>query len=114
GGLWVHDVDEDASAALEQAGAKVAATAAEGAEHAGVISVMVRDDAHVREVLTGSNGILAAARPGCVVAVHSTIGPDTAVELAELAAKHEVRVLDAPVSGGAGGAHNGRAGHPGG
>ena len=106
--LWVHDVDAEATAALEQAGARVARTAAEVAEHADVISVMVRDDAQVREVLVADDGILGSARPGCVVAVHSTIGPDTAAELAELAAQHGVRVLDAPVSGGAMGAQQGR------
>lgn len=108
GGLWVHDVDPTATAVLEQAGAKVAATAAEVAEHADVISVMVRDDAQVREVLSGEHGILTAARPGCVVAVHSTIGPQTAGELAQRAAQHDVQVLDAPVSGGAIGAQQGR------
>jgi 3-hydroxyisobutyrate dehydrogenase len=108
GGLWVHDLDPAATAALEQAGGKVAGTAAEVAEHADVVSVMVRDDEQVREVLTGGTGILAGARPGCVVAVHLTIGPDTAAELADLAAPHGVRVLDAPVSGGPLGAQQGR------
>jgi 3-hydroxyisobutyrate dehydrogenase-like beta-hydroxyacid dehydrogenase len=108
GGLWVFDLDREATGALEQAGAKIAVSAAEVAEQADVICVMVRDDAQVRDVLAGPNGILTAARPGCVVVVHSTISPDTARELDELAAGHQVRVLDAPVSGGAPGADQGR------
>jgi 3-hydroxyisobutyrate dehydrogenase len=52
--------------------------------------------------------MLTAARPGTVVAIHSTIGPDSAREFAELAARHGVQLLDAPVSGGAGGAAQGR------
>jgi 3-hydroxyisobutyrate dehydrogenase len=104
-GLWVHDIDTAAVRELEQAGAKVAGSAAEVAEHADVISVMVRDDGQVREVLAG---ILLAARPGCVVVVHSTIAPGTPAQLAALAAPHDVRVLDAPVSGGAVGAQQGR------
>ncbi|MDT4916499.1 MAG: hypothetical protein QOH89_1199 [Pseudonocardiales bacterium] len=107
-GLWVYDVDPAATAELERAGATVAGSPAEVAEHADVISVMVRDDAQVRDVLAGAGGILTAARPGCVVAVHSTIGTDTAHKLAELAAQQDVRVLDAPVSGGAMGAQQGR------
>jgi len=107
-GLWVHDVDPAATAELEQAGAKVAGSAAAVAEHADVISVMVRDDVQVRDVLAGEQGILTTARPGCVVVVHSTIAPQTAGELAELAAHHDVQVLDAPVSGGAVGAQQGR------
>jgi 3-hydroxyisobutyrate dehydrogenase-like beta-hydroxyacid dehydrogenase len=104
GGLWVCDVDADATAALEQAGAKVAATPRELAEQAGVICVMVRDDDQVRDVL---HGVLAGAQPGTVVVVHSTVHPDTPVQLADLAASQGVHVLDAPVSGGAIGAHQG-------
>lgn len=104
-GLWVYDVDASATAALENAGAKVAASPREIAERCGVILVMVRDDDQVRTVL---DGILEAGREGCVVAVHSTIAPDTAAELAERAAVRGVRVIDAPVSGGAMGAHSGR------
>ena len=107
-GLWVHDVDPSATEPLEQAGAKVAGTPREVAEQSGHVSVMVRDDAQVRDVLTGADGVLAGARPGCVIAIHSTIHPDTAREVADLAAPHDVRVLDAPVSGGAVGAQQGR------
>lgn len=107
-GLWVHDVDPSATEPLEQAGAKVAGTPREVAEQSRHVSVMVRDDAQVREVLTGADGVFAGARPGCVVAIHSTIHPDTAREVADLAAAHDVRVLDAPVSGGAVGAQQGR------
>jgi 3-hydroxyisobutyrate dehydrogenase-like beta-hydroxyacid dehydrogenase len=108
GGLWVHDVDPKAVAALEHAGAKVAATPREVAERARVVSVMVRDDDQVREVLEGPDGILAGAAPGACVVVHSTIRPDTAQELAEVAAAHDVHVVDAPVSGGFMGAQDGR------
>jgi 3-hydroxyisobutyrate dehydrogenase len=72
-----------------------------------VISLMVLDDAQVRDVLTGDDGLLDAARPGTVVAVHSTIAADTAIELAATAADAGVEIIDAPVSGGAMGAHAG-------
>ena len=108
GGLWVHDVDPEAVAALEQAGAKVAGTPREVGERARVVSVMVRDDEQVREVLEGPDGVLAGAAPGSCVVVHSTIRPDTAHDLAEAAAARDVHVVDAPVSGGFMGAHDGR------
>ena len=107
-GLWVYDVDATATEALEQAGAKVADSPREVAQYASHISVMVRDDAQVRDVLAGADGVLAGARPGCVIAIHSTIHPDTAREVAELAVRHEAQMLDAPVSGGAVGAQQGR------
>jgi 3-hydroxyisobutyrate dehydrogenase-like beta-hydroxyacid dehydrogenase len=107
GGLWVYDVDPDATADLEGDGAKVAGSPREVAEHAAHVSVMVRDDEQVRGVLAGPDGVLAGAAAGTVVALHSTIHPDTARQLAEQAATHGVTVLDAPVSGGAMGARNG-------
>ena len=108
GGLWVYDIDAAATTALEGAGAKVASSPREVAEHAAILCVMVRDDAQVRAVLTGRDGVLASAAAGAVVVVHSTVHPDTVGELVTLAAPHGVRVVDAPVSGGAVGAEQGR------
>jgi 3-hydroxyisobutyrate dehydrogenase-like beta-hydroxyacid dehydrogenase len=68
---------------------------------------MVRDDAQVADVLTGPDGILSAAQPGTVVAIHSTVEADTPARLAALAADHGVEVVDAPVSGGFMGAYAG-------
>jgi 3-hydroxyisobutyrate dehydrogenase len=107
-GVWVCDIDTAAVAALEAAGAKVAATPREVAEHATFISVMVRDDAQVRTVVAGESGILETAETGTVVAVHSTVHPDTVAELVTAAAPRGVHVIDAPVSGGPDGAQQGR------
>ena len=52
-GLTVCDVAPEATEPFAEGGAHVAATPAEVAERAGVISIMVRDDAQVTEVLTG-------------------------------------------------------------
>ena len=107
GGLTVFDVVPAATEPFAAGGAHVAASPAEVAERSTVISVMVRDDAQVHDVLAGEHGILAAARPGTVVAVHSTVEAATPAALAELAAPHGVSIVDAPVSGGMMGAHQG-------
>ncbi|MBV8691435.1 MAG: NAD(P)-dependent oxidoreductase, partial [Actinobacteria bacterium] len=73
-----------------------------------VISVMVLDDAQVRDVVSGDTGIIGGARPGTVVAIHSTIRAETAVDLAAVAGPQGVAIVDAPVSGGFMGAHAGR------
>ncbi|WP_280505271.1 NAD(P)-dependent oxidoreductase, partial [Nocardia farcinica] len=73
-----------------------------------VVSVAVLDDEQVRGVVTGPDGILSTARPGTVIAVHSTISDRTAEELAAVCAERSVDLVDAPVSGGAGGAKSGR------
>ena len=105
GGLVVCDVRPDACEPFVAEGARAVATPAEVAAEADVISVMVRDDAQVEDVL---GGVLAAGRSGIVVAVHSTIAPGTAERLAERAAAGGVAVVDAAVSGGPMGAAEGK------
>ena len=106
-GLTVYDVHAPATEPFAAKGTHVATSPAEVAARATVISIMVRDDAQVTDVLTGPGGILAGAQPGTVVAIHSTVEADTPARLAELAAPHGVDVVDAPVSGGFMGAHAG-------
>src|SRR5699024_7467003 len=66
-----------------------------------------RDDAQVLEVVDGERGILRTAVPGTVVVIHSTVEPGTPAAVAARAEAHGVHVVDAPVSGGAMGAHAG-------
>jgi 3-hydroxyisobutyrate dehydrogenase-like beta-hydroxyacid dehydrogenase len=108
GDLWVYDIDADAVSALERLGAKSAPSPRDLAAHAGVICVMVRDDDQVRSVVTGPDGLLAGAHTDAVIVIHSTIRAETAAEMELVAAPHGVGVLDAPVSGGAPGARDGR------
>ncbi|MET9214114.1 MULTISPECIES: NAD(P)-dependent oxidoreductase [unclassified Nocardia] len=75
---------------------------------ADLVCVCVVGDADVREVVTGEHGVLAGMAPGSVLAVHSTVHPDTCRELSELAARQGISVLDAPVSGGGPAAAEGR------
>jgi 3-hydroxyisobutyrate dehydrogenase-like beta-hydroxyacid dehydrogenase len=105
GGLVVADVRTEATEPFAARGAEVASDATGVAlAGAGIISVMVLDDAQVRAVV---DAILPVARQGTVIAVHSTIRPETAEELAALASERGVSVIDAPVSGGAMGASAG-------
>ncbi|MBB5915584.1 3-hydroxyisobutyrate dehydrogenase-like beta-hydroxyacid dehydrogenase [Nocardia transvalensis] len=70
------------------------------AERSDLVCLCVVGDADVREVVTGDNGVLAGSKPGSIIAIHSTVHPDTCRELAALAAEHQVSIIDAPVSGG--------------
>lgn len=102
--LTVHDVRAEASTALEAGGARAATTPAEVAAASDLVIVCVVDDAQVLEVLDGADGLLGGARPGLIVAIHSTILPDTVLAAARHAAARGVVVVDAPVSGSAKGA----------
>jgi 3-hydroxyisobutyrate dehydrogenase len=86
--------------AFADTAAKTASTPAELAAGSDVIGLCVRDDNDIREVTSGDDGILAGVTPGAIIAVHSTVHPDTVRELSALAAEKGAFVLDAPVSGG--------------
>ena len=57
------------------------------------------DDAAVENVMMGTEGALAAARPGAVVLEMSTVSPGTPRKLHAEARRTRVQFLDAPVSG---------------
>jgi 3-hydroxyisobutyrate dehydrogenase-like beta-hydroxyacid dehydrogenase len=101
--LAVFDVRPDAMEPLAELGARRCGSAAEAAAGAEVVCVTVLDDAQVEAVLTGSDGVFAGADPDTVVAVHSTVHPETIHSVARQAPA-AVTVLDAPISGGVKGA----------
>jgi 3-hydroxyisobutyrate dehydrogenase len=105
GGLVVFDLASEPVAELEEAGATAAASVGDLTAQCGVVCVMVNTDEQVRDVV---GEILGAARPGTAVAVHSTIAPDLPARLEDLAGRHDLLLVDAPVSGGAMGADAGR------
>lgn len=102
--LLVHDLAPEPSVELEAAGATVVGSVAELAASVDVLCVMVRDDDQVREVV---GEVLEVGGDRLTVVIHSTVAPGTPAELADTAARHGVRVVDAPVSGGPTGAAEG-------
>ncbi|OOK70293.1 putative oxidoreductase [Mycobacterium kansasii] len=101
GGLTVFDVRAEAMEPFVEGGATAAASVAEVAG-ADIISVTVLDDTQVRNVITGNDGLAVNAKPGTIIAIHSTISDSTAVELAKELEPRGIYVVDAPVSGGPG------------
>jgi 2-hydroxy-3-oxopropionate reductase len=89
---------------LEENGGKGADTIAEAVADADVIVTIVPDSADVEAVAIGADGVFANAKPGAVWIDCSSIRPDVAVTLAEQAAEHQIKAVDAPVSGGESGA----------
>jgi 3-hydroxyisobutyrate dehydrogenase len=103
----VFDLLPEAVEALVAAGARAARSLPELAAAADVIGVCVRDDADVRAVVLGDDGLLGGAAPGTVIAIHSTILPRTVIEVGAAAAARSVGVVDACITGGAMGAEQG-------
>ena len=97
-----------AEAALERAAANGCATfgsAAEAAAGAEAVVSMLPNGAIVRAVYTGE--VFGAAAPGALLIDCSTIDVATAREVASLAEAQGHAMVDAPVSGGIGGANAG-------
>ena len=71
----VYDIVPGPVQELVSAGAKAAASPEEVAAACDVVGVCVQTDAQVRSVIAGENGLLAGAKRGLVIAIHSTILP---------------------------------------
>ena len=100
------DQSEIAGTALVEAGGRLAGSVAEIGEAADVVFLSLPTPQVMRDVTLGPAG-LARGKPRVIVDL-STSGPRTAAEVAERLAAEGIRFVDAPVSGGRGGALAGR------
>ena len=107
GRLTVCDVNPDATEDLAQRGAYVAKDGAGVARNSEIIGICVRDDADVNALLHGPNGLLDNAAAGTIIAIHSTVTQDAILRWAAEGNLHGIRIIDAPVTGGASGAEAG-------
>lgn len=102
--LVVFDVFPDAIAKVVATGARAAVSVAEAVKNAEVVVTMLPSSPHVCEVYVGTGQLIASVAPGTLLIDSSTIDPHTAREVADVAAKRNIVMLDAPVSGGTVGA----------
>lgn len=103
--LSVFDPVPAAVAALVEAGAHAVDSAgAVATADVEVIVTMLPAAAQVKAVYLGDDGLLTHARPGVLLIDCSTIDPHSAREVAAAAEAKGNPMLDAPVSGGTGGA----------
>ena len=98
------DVNAAAVAKLVAAGGAGVETAKTAAARADVVITMLPSGKEVREVYLGSSGIIENANAGTLLIDCSTIDVETAREVAAAAEARGLLMLDAPVSGGVGGA----------
>ena len=90
------------------AGAVWAQTPAETAKDADVVITCVTDTPDVEKVLLGADGVIASAASGTICIDMSTISPQVTQQMAEILAKKDITLLDAPISGGQIGAVEGK------
>lgn len=102
--LTVYSRQQSVVEELVVDGAAGARSPREVAQHSDIIITIVTDTPDVRQVVLGENGVLTGFRPGGLIIDMSTISPTATREIASLAQAQGVDFLDAPVSGGEGGA----------
>ncbi len=94
---------------LVAAGAKLANSPREVAEHSDFLITIVSDPPALEEVLWGgtNGGALAGLKAGATYMDSSTVSPELARKIAAACANQQVRFIDAPVTGGDWGAKKG-------
>ena len=104
--LAIHDVNDTAIARLEQRGARRCASPAEVASTMETVFASLPTPDIVRSVALANDGIIAGNKAKVFVDL-STTGPGVAKEVAAALARKGITAVDAPVSGGPGGAERG-------
>ena len=84
-----------------------AATPREAVAHADIVFCCVGNDDDLRAVVLGADGALAGMKKGAILVDHTTASANVARELYQAAKALGLHFIDAPVSGGQGGAQNG-------
>jgi len=98
------DVNPASVEKLKAAGGTAVETAKIAAARADVVITMLPSGKEVREIYLGIGGIVENANPGTLLIDCSTIDVETARVVATAAEAKDLLMLDAPVSGGVGGA----------
>jgi 3-hydroxyisobutyrate dehydrogenase-like beta-hydroxyacid dehydrogenase len=104
--LWIHDVREDAMRPLLERQARRANSARELADSCGTVVVSLPTLEIFRRVLSGPEGLLAGKALKTLVNT-CTVGGPFIREVETACAASGVAVIDAPISGGVGGAEAG-------
>jgi len=106
-GVVAYDLEPAALAAAVGVGASPATSAAHAAELSDLVITMLPSSPHVERAYFGARGVAEGIAAGRLCADMSTVDPGTSRRLAARLGERGVRFIDAPVSGGVGGAEDG-------
>jgi 3-hydroxyisobutyrate dehydrogenase-like beta-hydroxyacid dehydrogenase len=98
--LTVHNRSRGVVEELVSMGAKAATSPAGAAGASDLVLSCLPSPEAVEQVYLGPDGIIQAARPGQILADHSTVAPATSLKLFSAARERGAGFLDAPISGG--------------
>ena len=100
--VWNRTIEKTSPPA--ELGAKVADSLSELASNSDIIFTCVGTTEDVQSCI---EQMIPTAKPGTLFVDHSTISPRGAIEISHLLASHNLKFLDAPITGGSMGAQNG-------
>lgn len=105
--VFGYDLSSTALQHFAEAGGVICENPQAAAKQADVVISMLPAAKHVREVYLGENGILHVLKAGSLCIDSSTIDPQTIQKIAAEGQTKQIRICDAPVSGGTLGAKDG-------
>ena len=97
--VTVYNRTKAKESALSEYTVSVALSPAELIRQTELIIIMVSDDQAIRDIFTGSNGLLSSGEKGKILVNMSTVSPEISKEMASLCSEQGNYYLDAPVSG---------------
>jgi 2-hydroxy-3-oxopropionate reductase len=102
--LVVYDIVKEKVDDLVKAGAEPAENCRDAASRGDIIILMLPDSPEVEAVMLGEESVLEGARPGSIIIDMSSISPLVDIAIEKKATEKNLKMLDAPVSGGEPGA----------
>jgi 3-hydroxyisobutyrate dehydrogenase len=105
--VTVHNRTREKEIPVADAGASRAESPKKAASGANIIITCVSDTPDVENVILGEDGAIFGASPDSMIVDMSTISPTATRNIAESLLQNDIKMIDAPVSGGSEGAQNG-------
>lgn len=106
--LFIYARHPEKAQNLRDKGAQILASPADLGHQCECVLLSLPYDPDVKEVVLGERGVAKTAQPGFIILDTTTGTPKAAIELAQQLAPQKIYYLDAPVSGGAKGAVEGK------
>ena len=105
--VYVYDVFEKPRQELAKLGATAVSNPKDMFQVCDHVGLCVRDGKDVESLLYGNDGILANAKAGTVIAIHSTVHRSEILKWYTEGKAKNITIIDAPITGGASGAEKG-------
>ncbi|PES95264.1 hypothetical protein CN510_15985 [Priestia megaterium] len=106
--LTIYDSNIHALQPFEESSAKIANSVSEVGEASDVVILMLPNSSIVSKVITGEEGLKNSLKKNSIIIDMSSSYPFETQKMKAFLEKHDIRMIDAPVSGGVRGAKSGK------